>query len=494
MSGMSGHSTRRPSEREFSYCSPSSVQPHPFSAKLYGKEKLNKDFVESVRSLGVLTPITFARMSFDGGKAWVNYVISGHRRLQAAIEVGVKRIPCRDITFEGAVGGASHGTPEYFKLEMEHLVIDANRQRVKTPEQKAREFKELKRIESALAKERETARKKSEKSEAKPKTKPADARKTAAAAVGLKPSTADKLEDIVDAADAGDLKARENLDAVNAGTKSVNAAALALPGQFECSQCNENFNTRLALHQHRQTHKTIPSETVSAPQTPLQEQIFYVLKNGEDGYFDGSEDGDCIDEFAFAEHYDTKREAFAAMREANLEKKHWEVVEIHTYAVGGNTAASAPPAAETVSVPTAVPTTCSLCAETLPSKTKWGRHVRLSHPAEADSILGQQTAPASPTLSGIPVVEPQAPPAVGGSTPTLQLQYSSSVDSAAIPTLNDGIIQSISDDLERMVKRTIKVVTPGIYKSAARVAALRVMQETVNKKLAEAERAYSPLM
>jgi hypothetical protein len=409
MSGMSGHSTRRPSEREFSYCSPSSVQPHPFSAKLYGKEKLNKDFVESVRSLGVLTPITFARMSFDGGKAWVNYVISGHRRLQAAIEVGVKRIPCRDITFEGAVGGASHGTPEYFKLEMEHLVIDANRQRVKTPEQKAREFKELKRIESALAKERETARKKSEKSEAKPKTKPADARKTAAAAVGLKPSTADKLEDIVDAADAGDLKARENLDAVNAGTKSVNAAALDLPGQFECSQCNENFDTRLTLHQHRQTHpKTIPSETVS--------------------------------------------------------------------------------------VPTAVPTTCSLCAETLPSKTKWGRHVRLSHPAEADSILGQQTAPASPTLSGIPVVEPQAPPAVGGSTPTLQLQYSSSVDSAAIPTLNDGIIQSISDDLERMVKRTIKVVTPGIYKSAARVAALRVMQETVNKKLAEAERAYSPLM
>lgn len=48
------------------------------------------------------------------------------------------------------VGRLFRGTP----AEEERLIIEANRQRVKTPEQKAREFKELKRIEKALAKER----------------------------------------------------------------------------------------------------------------------------------------------------------------------------------------------------------------------------------------------------------------------------------------------------------------------------------------------------
>ena len=60
-------------------------------------------------------------------------------------------LPPNQRSTAAVVGRLFRGTP----AEEERLIIEANRQRVKTPEQKAREFKELKRIEKALAKERQ---------------------------------------------------------------------------------------------------------------------------------------------------------------------------------------------------------------------------------------------------------------------------------------------------------------------------------------------------
>ena len=79
---------------------------------------------------------------------------------------------------------------------------------MKTLEQKAREFRELKRIEAALAKERMLAGRKIDPGKNFSKGRAED---NAAAAVGMSRPTARKLEAIVQKADGGDSEARAAL-------------------------------------------------------------------------------------------------------------------------------------------------------------------------------------------------------------------------------------------------------------------------------------------
>jgi ParB-like chromosome segregation protein Spo0J len=75
--------------------------------------------------------------------------LAGHRRWEACTTIAERR-PDKDFRIPATIFGGSD-------FQAEQLVIESNRQRVKTPEQKAREFRELKRIEAALAKERQLA-------------------------------------------------------------------------------------------------------------------------------------------------------------------------------------------------------------------------------------------------------------------------------------------------------------------------------------------------
>lgn len=70
-----------------------------------------------------------------------NVIISGHRRWNAALSLGVKEVPVitLDLTDE---------------LDIEEAVLVSNKQRQKANEQIAREFEELKRIEEERAKGR----------------------------------------------------------------------------------------------------------------------------------------------------------------------------------------------------------------------------------------------------------------------------------------------------------------------------------------------------
>ena len=124
------------------------------------------------------------------------------------MQLGVKKVP----TLSYLDGNNS--------LEIEWAVIEANRQRVKTPEQKAREFTELKRIEAALAKERQGTR--TDIGANLPEC--SRAREKAAKVVGLGARTAEKLEKVVEAAGQGNAEARAVLDEVNQKNKSVDAA------------------------------------------------------------------------------------------------------------------------------------------------------------------------------------------------------------------------------------------------------------------------------
>lgn len=166
------------------------------------------------------TQAVFAR---HGGKVVNNYgdgsyeLLVGNTRAEAwrmllkQKKISTVWIPCRFVKLSS--------------LDAEKLVIESNRQRIKTLEQKAREFKELKRIEEALAKERMLAGVKPDPVAKRPQ---GQSGALAAAAVGLGTNTAKKLEAVVDAADKGDTKAQKALKEVNAGNLSVSGAYQAV--------------------------------------------------------------------------------------------------------------------------------------------------------------------------------------------------------------------------------------------------------------------------
>jgi hypothetical protein len=75
--GLTGKSTRRPSERVFTEPHVDSLLAHPLNGKLYGTLAADEKFVESIKEFGVLEPILTARMSFNDGESYEDYVISG---------------------------------------------------------------------------------------------------------------------------------------------------------------------------------------------------------------------------------------------------------------------------------------------------------------------------------------------------------------------------------------------------------------------------------
>ena len=109
------------------------LKPHPFSIKIYGAEVADKGLVESIKAVGIQTPL---QVTVDG------VVISGHRRLEAAKQTHLKTVPVFVIPSRHLPGA------------VEEQILEANRARVKDNEQKLREFIAFKGIETARAKER----------------------------------------------------------------------------------------------------------------------------------------------------------------------------------------------------------------------------------------------------------------------------------------------------------------------------------------------------
>src|ERR1700745_3650540 len=110
---------------------PNKLLSHPFNTKVYGEEVLDADFIKSVRENSVLEPVIVTSTTIGGVDGL--YVLSGHRRAEAA-KICKRDVPYRIEVDQGV-------------LWQENYLLEVNRQRVKTPEQVAREYTELKRIE-----------------------------------------------------------------------------------------------------------------------------------------------------------------------------------------------------------------------------------------------------------------------------------------------------------------------------------------------------------
>lgn len=105
---------------------------HHYNERIYG-DGADDELVESVRSHGVLNPLLVTEK---------NVVISGHRRLDAARRVGLATVPV--VVFGSADG-----------WDILEALLESNRQRVKTNEQKGREYEASKQIEAERAKQRQ---------------------------------------------------------------------------------------------------------------------------------------------------------------------------------------------------------------------------------------------------------------------------------------------------------------------------------------------------
>ena len=105
---------------------------HPLSAKIYGKPKPSKELLDSIAEHGLLQPIIVNQYQDRQHVLAGNTRAAAWRMLWKQKRIKTKWIPCRIV----------HLLP----LEAERLIIESNRQRVKTAGQKARETHELVRI------------------------------------------------------------------------------------------------------------------------------------------------------------------------------------------------------------------------------------------------------------------------------------------------------------------------------------------------------------
>lgn len=152
------------------------LRPHPLNDEIYG-DGADSDLVESIRNKGILNPLL---ITHD------NLIISGHRRWEAAITIGLDELP---VVIFGSTD----------ELDIEEALIESNRQREKTNEQIGREFKHLKRIINI--REGQQGRRTdltSDRNQSEVRSAPT---RKAADQIGVSQFTANRAERVVDAID-----------------------------------------------------------------------------------------------------------------------------------------------------------------------------------------------------------------------------------------------------------------------------------------------------
>jgi len=181
--------------------SPQSLKPHPVSLAIYGDEPVDGPFLQSVRESGVLVPLA---IKANGT------IISGHRRLKAALACDLDVVPVTIVEF-----------PD--ELAERQAIIDHNRQREKTLTQRMHESEALEEIERERANTRMLAGKALDPTATLPEGSKGETREKVAEAIGMKPRTYDKAKKIYDAAQEGNETAQTALKEIDAGETSINA-------------------------------------------------------------------------------------------------------------------------------------------------------------------------------------------------------------------------------------------------------------------------------
>lgn len=178
---------------------------HPLSDAIYGTD-VSEELLESVSTLGILQPILVAKDTLA--------IISGNSRVKAARNLGHRII--RGTYFESSND-----------LEIQQAVLESNSQRIKTNEQRIREYNARKTIESELALQRKAnADLGAKETKVLAKEVKAKARDKAAKKSGVTANTANKATKVIEEADRlkEEGKVEESTELLNVLNKSINAA------------------------------------------------------------------------------------------------------------------------------------------------------------------------------------------------------------------------------------------------------------------------------
>ena len=208
---------------------PSELRPHPLNEVIYG-DRADADLIASVRAKGVLNPILISS---------ANLIISGHRRWGAAIAAGLDAVPV--VVF---------GSDD--ELDIDEALIESNRQREKTNDQKGSEIRELARIisvrESRQGTNQYTEKRASVSPETEAKTYPSE---KASRELGVSRTTGHRLVTVVNEIDS--RKANGN-----------DAGAVELRKEL-------NTNVNRAYNQVRAQRRQ--EERAAAPPLPVAPQL-----------------------------------------------------------------------------------------------------------------------------------------------------------------------------------------------------------------------------
>jgi|GEM_PF-1751420 len=189
---------------------------HPTNVRVYGSN-VDADFVEAVRQHGIYDPLLITKSPNASG---LHRVISGHRRLEAARQVGIADIPV--IHF---------GSDD--EDDILTALLEANRQRVKSHEQVGREYRLFLDIETRKAARRQVTNLGGQEREKIPHGEKGKARDKAAEQFGLSGVTAQRCSVVIEAIDTAVDKGQNKKAAKlrEALAKSINAAHLIVAGK-----------------------------------------------------------------------------------------------------------------------------------------------------------------------------------------------------------------------------------------------------------------------
>jgi protein gp37/ParB-like chromosome segregation protein Spo0J len=168
------------------------LSPHPLNAEIYG-DSTDEGLIQSIRENGVLQPVLID---------FKNRIISGHRRFEAAVRAGLKSVPVEIFSSRD-------------ELDIAAALVEANRHRVKSNEQIAREAAHLLRVEKERARNRQGQANSKKKVPAKSPEDVGDARAVAARKLGLGAKKIDQAAAVVATIDrlkkSGDEAAAEKV-------------------------------------------------------------------------------------------------------------------------------------------------------------------------------------------------------------------------------------------------------------------------------------------
>lgn len=175
---------------------PHKLERHPVNEHIYGDEDITQDFVESIEE-GVREPVVITPD---------DTIISGHRRVEAAIDAELNEVPVRVERFEDE------------DAEKE-AIVDYNRQRTKTFSQKMMEAKVLKEIEQERAQERQGSRKQNF-----ARSELGSTAEKVGESVDWSSTTFRHAEKVWDAAQNGSEEMQKQVEMINRGEQSIYGA------------------------------------------------------------------------------------------------------------------------------------------------------------------------------------------------------------------------------------------------------------------------------